>query len=60
MPIPIKKGETQEEFISRCVAVEINNGINDAKQAAAICYSKWKNRNKDKVNMVCKPKKKKK
>lgn len=35
-----KSGETEEEFVGRCIAVEINNGYPD-DQAAAICYMKW-------------------
>ena len=34
-----KSGETEREFISRCIPFEINNGY-EAKQAAAICYAK--------------------
>ena len=37
-----KSGETQDEFIGRCVGVHVNEGY-DASQAAAICYSKWDN-----------------
>lgn len=33
-------GETQDEFVSRCIAYEVENGI-EQSQAAAICYSKW-------------------
>lgn len=33
-------GEGQGEFISRCVELEIGNGI-DPEQAAAICHTKW-------------------
>jgi hypothetical protein len=32
--------ETNEEFMSRCIGTEIDNGY-DQSQAAAICYSKW-------------------
>lgn len=34
------EGETQDEFVSRCIAFEVGNGI-EQSQAAAICYSKW-------------------
>lgn len=34
-------GESEEEFIGRCVQIEINNGY-EQEQALAICYSKWK------------------
>jgi hypothetical protein len=40
MPIQPKSGETQEEFISRCIGEEIGAGY-EQSQAAAICYSKW-------------------
>lgn len=36
-------GETQNEFVSRCIGIEINNGY-PVDQAAAICYTKWENR----------------
>lgn len=35
-----ESNESQDEFISRCIAVEIGNGY-EQEQAAAICYSKW-------------------
>jgi len=36
-------GETEDEFISRCIPVLIGEG-KDGDQAAAICYSYWKDR----------------
>jgi hypothetical protein len=36
-----KSGESQDEFVSRCIAVEVNGGM-DQEQAAAVCYAKWK------------------
>ena len=41
MPVDIKKGETEQDFISRCIGEEINAG-HEQTQAAAICYSYWK------------------
>jgi len=38
-----KAGESKDEFISRCIGVEVGNGI-DQEQATAICYSKWENK----------------
>jgi hypothetical protein len=38
-----KAGETEEEFISRCIGEEINSGY-EKDQAAAICYTKWDNK----------------
>lgn len=42
-------GESEEEFISRCIGEEINSGY-PQDQAAAICYSKWENKNYNKQN----------
>ena len=41
-----KEGETKDEFISRCIAKEIDNGY-PQDQATAICYTKW---DEDKYN----------
>ena len=41
MPVNIKSGETEDEFISRCVGIEIDSG-KPQDQAVAICYSYWK------------------
>ena len=35
-----KDNESEDEFISRCIAVEVGNGY-EQEQAAAMCYSKW-------------------
>jgi hypothetical protein len=35
-----KAGESQDEFVSRCVGVEVNGGMSQ-EQAAAVCYAKW-------------------
>lgn len=32
--------ESKDEFVSRCIGVEVGNGY-DESQAAAMCYSKW-------------------
>ncbi len=40
MPVNPKAGETQEEFISRCIGEEIGAGYSQ-EQSAALCYSKW-------------------
>jgi len=39
MPTP-SKGEHESEFIPRCISILIKEGT-DQEQAAAICYSKW-------------------
>jgi len=45
MPTP-KKGESKDEFISRCVKYVIDDGTaSSVKQAVAICYSLWDKRN---------------
>lgn len=46
MPKP-KKGESQQQFISRCISQKVKEGV-DQEQAIAICYSQWDNRNKKK------------
>jgi hypothetical protein len=38
-----KAGESKDEYIGRCVAIEVNNGY-ATDQAAAICYNKWNER----------------
>lgn len=35
-----KEGESKDEFVSRCIGVEVGNGY-DQDQAAAMCYAKW-------------------
>lgn len=49
MPKPNPKSENQRQFVSRCIPTVLKEGTaKDNKQAAAICYSMWKNRNKHK------------
>ena len=43
MPIKVKSGETEEQFVERCVPIEIGYG-KDASVATAICYSIYQNR----------------
>jgi len=43
MPKP-KKGESKDEFISRCMGYDDMQKY-DQKQRAAICYSYWRNKN---------------
>ena len=48
MPTPIK-GENENDFVSRCIPVVIKEGTaKDSSQAAAICFSMLKRRNKKK------------
>ena len=41
MPINVKSGEREEEFISRCIETEIKSG-KEQSVAAGICYSVWR------------------
>ena len=48
MPDP-GESETEQEFISRCIPKVLEDGgAKDEKQAAAICYSKWRDANQEK------------
>lgn len=47
MPINIKRGETQDDFLERCIPIEISYG-KSSEMATAICYSVWENRNMNK------------
>jgi hypothetical protein len=40
MPISRKPGELKEDFIARCIPIEIGNGYSP-DQASAICYTYW-------------------
>lgn len=40
MPVNKIPGESKDDFISRCIAIEIKSGMPE-DQAAAICYAKW-------------------
>jgi len=48
MPVNPKKGEREEEFISRCIGEEVAAGYENP-MAAAICYSYWR---KDKMSKM--------
>ncbi len=48
MPVNIRKGEEEQEFISRCIGEEVSAGY-EQSQAAAICYSYWR---KDKMSKL--------
>lgn len=48
MPTP-KPNEKEEDYISRCIPIVINEGTTkDPKQASAICYSMWREHKKKK------------
>jgi hypothetical protein len=44
-----KSGETKEDYLSYCIAAEIAAGY-PQDQAAAICYSKWREEKMKKSN----------
>jgi len=48
MPINIRPGEKEEEFISRCIGEEVSSG-KEQDVSAAICYSYWR---KDKMSKI--------
>jgi len=48
MPVEIKKGESENDFISRCIGEEVGAGY-EQSQAAAICYSYWDKENMSKI-----------
>ena len=48
MPVNVKKGESENDFISRCISEEVGAGY-EQSQAAAICYSYW---DKDKMSKI--------
>jgi hypothetical protein len=48
MPVNINKGESEEQFISRCIGEEVSAG-KEQDQAVAICYSYW---DKDKMSKI--------
>jgi len=51
MPVNPKKGEREQDFISRCIGEEVSAGY-EQTQAAAICYSYWR---KDKMSKIVDP-----
>ena len=48
MPVNVKKGESESDFISRCIGEEVGAGY-EQSQAAAICYSYWDKDNMSKI-----------
>lgn len=40
MLVSPKEGESKDEFVSRCIGIEVGNGY-EQEQAAAMCYAKW-------------------
>ena len=48
MPVNVNKGESEEQFISRCIGEEVSAGY-EQSVAAAICYSYWDKENMSKI-----------
>ena len=48
MPVSVNKGESEEQFISRCIGEEVSAGY-EQDQAAAICYGYWDKENLSKI-----------
>lgn len=49
MPIKVNPSESEQQFIDRCIPIEIGYG-KSADVAAGICYSIWENRNMNKTS----------
>ncbi len=43
MPISKRPGELKEDFIERCIPIEIGNG-NSPEQSSAMCYAYWEDK----------------
>jgi hypothetical protein len=43
MPVKVKSGESEQEFVSRCIPIEIGYG-KSSDVASGICYSIYQNR----------------
>ena len=49
MPTP-REGEEQKDFVSRCIPIVLKEGTaKDRSQAAAICFSMWREHAKEKA-----------
>ena len=51
MPIEKRKGESKNDYMGRCIGIEISNGY-DPSQAAAICYTKWENMSDERMAKI--------
>ena len=49
MPVKVNPSETEQQFIDRCIPIEIGYG-KEIDVAQGICYSIWENRNMNKSN----------
>lgn len=53
MPQKPKKGESEKDFVSRCIPIVLDEGTaEDNKQAAAVCYSMWREDKKEKGKAI--------
>lgn len=54
MPLPKpKEGETEKEFIARCMADDIMNEEHpDEEERAGICYSQWRNKSLNQIKNI--------
>lgn len=44
----VKPGESEKEYVGRCIPIVLNEGTTkDSSQAAAICHSKWREAHKN-------------
>lgn len=52
MPRP-KDGESEDDFVKRCIPVVMNEGTaEDGSQAAAICHSMWDHRHNSRMSQI--------
>lgn len=51
MPIQRRQGESKDEFISRCIPIEIKSGKSQ-EQSTAICYSYWEEKQLSAVKRI--------
>jgi len=52
MPTP-NQGESQSDFVSRCIPIVIDDGTaKDPQQATAVCYSMWEQAKKQDPSMI--------
>jgi hypothetical protein len=52
MPVP-KQNETQDDFVSRCIPIVLEDGTaEDQKQAAAVCFSMWREEKQEEVAVM--------
>ncbi len=53
MPIPSpRKGQSQKEFISKCMGDSVMVKEYDQEQRAAICYQKWRDKTKKAATLI--------